>query len=282
LHGFTVLELVVVLVCISFLAVMLASRLGTISEEAGVTIALEEMNNIKNAINDMFYPDLGVIPEDPGEDGKFASDKCSACGTDDRPWYATRYLCLRNDGKGNPEYEEMLAFLASCTGDTSLAKGLLAWDRYKQKGWRGPYMEQDAMAALELDDDYYFPLVATPWAENCEKLAQEAEASENDEDAEKFRRGKYYLIVTDKNEDDNYKPMRNTARIICFGANGEDDGSYFVDYKETNPKIRTTADDLRKPNVYNSDDPDNPDYYYTGDDMVVFIFGGGVQRKPEP
>jgi len=35
---------------------------------------------------------------------------------------------------------------------------------------------------------------------------------------------------------------------------------------------------LRKPNIYDSDNPDNPDYYYTGDDIVIFIFGGGVTR----
>jgi type II secretory pathway pseudopilin PulG len=279
-HGFTILELVVVLVCICFFAMMIASRLGTISEGAGVTTAHEEMNNIKKAINDMFYPDLGVIPEDAGEDGKLASDACPTCSKDDRPWYATRYLCLQNDGKGNPQYEDMLAFLTSYIGNKDMARGMLAWDRYKQKGWRGPYMEQDAMARLGPAGEYYFPFVATPWAEKCEKLALEAEESGDDQEAETLRRGKYYLIVVDRDEDNNFNPIKNTARVVCFGADCEDDGSYYKDYDTNNPTIRATANDLRKPNIYDSNNPDNLDYYNTKDDIVVFIFGGGVMRKP--
>ena len=275
--GFTILEILVVMALIMTFIAMAAARFGSVSEHAGVMTALEEMNNIKNAITDMFYPDLGKIPQDP----------------DDRPWYATRYLCLRDDRdtedkeknvdpdpETDPECTEMLIFLKSQTmgGSESVAKGRLVWDRYRQKGWRGPYMEHDARDQLapigrKPMDGTYFPLVATPWSDKCEKLAQQAEEAGDDKDAEKFRRGKYYLIVggQDKNE----------ARIICFGVDCADSGSFCKDYMSDAPSDHVTADDLRKPNIYDSDNPNNPDHYYTGDDIVIFIFGGGVTRKPE-
>ena len=279
------MEILVVMALIMTFIAMAAARFGSVSEHAGVMTALEEMNNIKNAITDMFYPDLGIIPEDPGIDGKPGS------GDDDRPWYATRYLCLRDDRdmedkennvdsdpETDPECTEMLDFLTSQTGSKDVAKGMLVWDRYRQKGWRGPYMEHDARDQLapigRPKHGHYLPLVATPWSDKCEKLAQQAEESGDDKDAEKFRRGKYYLIVggQDKNE----------ARIICFGVDCADSGSFCKDYMADAPSDHVTADDLRKPNIYDSDNPDNPDYYYTGDDIVIFIFGGGVTRKPEP
>lgn len=273
--GFTLLELIVVTAIIMTFVAMAAARFGSVSEHAGVMTALEEMNNIKNAITDMFYPDLGKIPEDPGTDGEPGS------GDDDRPWYATRYLCLKDDrdieDKENnadpdpdsetPEYTEMLKFLDS-------KKGMLVWDRYKQKGWRGPYMEHDTYDRLARigmsQDENYFPLIATPWSDKCEKLAQQAEESGDDIDAEKFRRGKYYLIVGSQD--------KNEARIICFGVDCADSGSFYKDYKSDAPSDPVTADDLRKPNIYDTDNPDNTEYYYTGDDIVIFIFGGGVTR----
>ena len=281
--GFTLLELVVVIAIIMTFVALAAARFGSISEHAGVMTALEEMNNIKNAITDMFYQDLGKIPEDPGTDDKPGS------GDDDRPWYATRYLCLKDDrniedkesnvdpdSETNPECKEMFDFLTSQTMSENeiVAKGLLVWNRYRQKGWRGPYMEHDTNGRLapigKSQEGNYFPLIATPWSDKCEKLAQQAEEAGDDIDAEKIRRGKYYLVVggQDKNE----------ARIICFGVDCADSGSFCKDYMADAPSDHVTADDLRKPNIYDSDNPDNPDYYYTGDDIVIFIFGGGVTR----
>ena len=184
----------------------------------------------------------------------------------------------------------MLKFLTSQTGGEATAKAMLTWNRYKQKGWRGPYMEQDIRVKLDPDDAYahYLPLIATSWADKCEKLAKQAEEAGDDEEAEKFRRGKYYLIVRDKrNEKNNYGKapgFDNTARIVCFGADCEDSGSYYIDFIQDDPARRTTANDLRKPPIFDLDhDQYNEDseFYDTGDDIVVFIFGGGAVRKPE-
>ena len=65
--------------------------------------------------------------------------------------------------------------------------------------------QEDGFTLLE------FVVVATPYADACEAMAQAMEDQDNLEEAEKFRRAKYYLIVTDRDEDG--APINNTARI---------------------------------------------------------------------
>jgi hypothetical protein len=275
--GLSVVEILVVLTCLGAFMIVIGAEYGGIVSDAGVTVALQEMNHIKEAIRDDFYPDLGVIPQDRGEDGVPASEECPSCGEDDRPWYAARYLCLRNDGEGNPEYEDMLAFLKSAT-DENVAEGKLIWDRYYQKGWRGPYLEQDIRERLDSDSSHAFPLITTPWAEISEELAREASDAGHSQEAERIRRGRYYLIIMDRDED--YAPLKETARIVCFGPDGKDSGSYCKDFDQEDPSTFATAEDLRKLPASDSESQDGDDYYDTGDDLVVFIFGGGAPRCP--
>ena len=274
-EGFTFLEIVVSIACLGIILTIIISRFGKIADESTVIIALEEMRHIKEATRDGFYSDLGIIPEDPGNDGEVASSECPGCGDDDRPWFATRYLCLRNDGEGNPEYEEMYDFLKLHREDDA-AKSLLEWDRYLCKGWRGPYMEHDARENIKSNVTYPFPIVLSPWAEKCEDMALEAEDNGNYDDAEKLRRGKYYLIVADRDEDLN--TLKDTARIVSFGQDCCDSGSYYTDFDQSNPSVPATAEDLRK---IQGSDSENSYKYDSGDDLVVFIFGGGAIRKPE-
>ncbi len=290
--GFTLLELLVVLTIIGFFIMALASRLADVTTQAGVTTALEEMNNIKQAVVDLFYPNLGFIPEDPGPDGRLAVRPGDSTGDDDRPWFATRYLCLGDDRERTnlspdpfkaPQSYAMWIYLRSQInrqspddGNTrALALAKLSWDRYRQKGWQGPYMEQDAIVQLDPADTVSMPLIATPWANTCENMAREAEEAGETAQAERLRRGKYYLIVTDTvmDDDGNLHADKNTARIISFGPDCEDSGSYQYPDRST----RVTAAQLRKVNVV---DPGNDNAYYSGDDIVMFIFGGGTTRQP--
>jgi prepilin-type N-terminal cleavage/methylation domain-containing protein len=290
--GFTILELLVVLAIIGFFAIAVGSRFASISEQAGVTTALEEMNNIKKAVVDLFYPDLGFIPEDPGPNGKLVSAASNSAGDDDRPWFATRYLCLQDDRDRTnqtpdrlsaPQSHAMWTYLRSQINRQSpndgsaksMALAKLSWDRYRQKGWRGPYMEQDTLATFDGSETMAMPLIATPWADKCEKLAIQAEDAGEHSEAERLRRGKYYLIANDTkiNNDGNDFADKNTARIVSFGADCEDSGSY----QYAGSSRRATARDLRKANV---NAPGNPNAYYTNDDIVVFIFGGGTTRRP--
>jgi type II secretory pathway pseudopilin PulG len=278
-NAYSFLEILVALACIGFFCAVIGSRLAGTTNEATIIVALQQMDQIKQAIRDHFYPDLGVIPQDTGKDGAFASDDCPDCGKDDRPWFATRFLCLRNDGEEKPEYEDMLAFLTSLMSE-DLALGKLAWDSYYKKGWRGPYLEYSSRVQLDTDtSSYAFPLIATPWAEVSEELAQAAETSNNTQLAERLRRGKYYFIVVDRDSDNNYALLTDTARIVCFGSDGKDSGAYYKDYDADDPTTLATADDLRK--MPTCDSASSTDCYETGDDIVMFIFGGGATRRPE-
>ena len=278
-YGFTLLEFVVVIFIISMMAFFVASTFSTVTDNAAVNVAIDEMSNIKKSITDFFYPDLGIVPQDFGDnpdDPKNATRK---------PWFATRFLCIQDDRPGlkgtpdpieDPEAYEMLLLLGG-------QKSMLSWDRYRRKGWRGPYMEQDGTARTgSTHNDYYFPMIATPWADACEAMAQAMEDQDDQEEAEKLRRGKYYLIVADEDEDNKNAPINNTARIISFGANCLDDGSYHKDYEAKNSTELTRIKDLRKPSPKEESKMENPDSYYsTGDDIVMFIFGGGNTRTPE-
>ena len=265
-NGFSLLELIVTLVIITMLAIMLSSHMAGIVGGASNTCALEEMNNIKRAVTDMFYSNLGCLPEDLTQ-----------------PWYSTRFLCLRDDRDDaaddpdeieSPECYDMWTFL----GGDNAAKARLVWDRYKQKGWNGPYMDQDVSVRLDPDGAenprglVFLPLVATPWFDKCETLAKQREDEGDVILAEEYRRGRYYFILTDKDKDGS--PVKDTARIFCFGANCLDDGSYYRNYAEGE---FATVDDLRKPNI---DDPDDSSVYFTNDDLMIFIFGGGPSRGP--
>jgi hypothetical protein len=278
-EAYSFVEILVALACLGFFCALIGARFAGTASGAKVTVGLQQMGQIKEAIRDHFYPDLGVIPQDPGKDGAFVSSNCPGCGQDDRPWFATRFLCLRNDGEGKPEYQDMLAFLTSLTS-AELAKGKLAWDSYYKKGWRGPYLEHSLRARLDTGTtSHAFPLIATPWADVSEDLAQVAEASKDTQAAERLRRGKYYLVVVDR-DPDSHALLTDTARIVCFGADGKDSGAYYKDYDAANPATLATAEDLRKMPTCDSGKKEGDDCYETGDDMVMFVFGGGATRQP--
>ena len=192
--GFTLAEIIIVLFVVGFLAGGVAVMAGRSQEKGAVITALIEMDNIRKSVRERFYADLGLIPEDAAN-----------------PEYASRYLCLVNDGAGNPEYQEMRNFAGS--------DDLMAWNKFTRRGWRAPYMEPDTRYHDPVDDEWY-PVLADSW-------------------------GNFYLILMNLSQD------RDSARIVSLGANGLDDGG----------TVFPVPADI-------------------GDDIVMFIFGGGELRRP--
>ena len=266
-------ELLVSLFIIAMLSAVVAGVFGNLGRDADIICAVNEMKTIKDAVTDYFYPDLGIVPRDFGEDPGNLKD--------DKPWRATRYLCLTKDPKIeeefseitydllDPESREMCDFLEyqwlprndkgvyNPKGHFNNYKVQLKWDKLFRKGWNGPYVEADA--AYKNKEGNYLPVVANPWATKFEDNLKKAYKENNQEEIDKWEAFSFYWILW-RNE--------KNARIICFGANGKDDGSFCEEYNEDEScKKFTTAEKL------------NDLDYDIGDDIVMFIFSGRT-RSP--
>ena len=161
-----------------------------------------------------------------------------------------------------------------------------------KEGWNGPYLEANTTARDQDGDDV--PLVAVPWASGIEQAAREAEENGDESLGALYRKGKYYHIRVKLEENKELRPWcdvtenpvsegkyawpldrngprqdKNTARIICYGENGLDDGSYCKEYDGMgNCVAETTIEELK--------DPD----FDIGDDLVMYIFADGFTRSP--
>ena len=196
--GFTLLELLIVIVIIVGIAAMVIPMIGGVSEKSRVTITLNEMKNIKEAIRDRFYLDLGLIPEDSNNNTQ----------------YATRYLCLVHDPDpdcnitdagccttGSSDCIEMCEFLWNQIGNSTKVGKLLHWNRWTEKGWRGPYMEPDVR-----DNDTDYPLIADAWGNYYHILGEQNNTTQA------------YIVSCGK--DGNYDNGTNDdIKMWIFGAN---------------------------------------------------------------
>ena len=178
---------------------------------------------------------------------------------------------------GHPGCYDMAICIRDLLGESSPAVVLeyLLYDPCYNKGWRGSYTRPNAIFnATELDPDtypadsdgnpVYLPVIETPWADKFEKMADEAEEAEESAPAQEYRKGKYYQILVDVTlecvrrsgprgtcSEWKWKQLLDTARLVCHGTNGIDDGG----------ALYPVPDDI-------------------GDDMVVFVFGNDIIRTP--
>ena len=171
-HAFTLIEILTVLVIIGIMvtgtAIAWQRVLGRVVEDVPVAAALGDMKAIKDAIVRSVYPDLGYIP----------------CAAEDSV-FTTSYLSF---GYDQVEID-----------------GVDAWNKYRSKGWRGPYIEPNStLNATYFDPDLYppdqdgndisFGAIATPWAQKCEELAIQVK-DQDPQLAKEYRKGKYYHIL---------------------------------------------------------------------------------------
>lgn len=185
------------------------------------------------------------------------------------------YEDIRDDGHtGCYDMAICLRNLAGISDSARLLELLLSESSYG-RGWQGQYLRPNALfnaaeTDAEITPEIYdangspvrLPILATPWAGDLENDALEAQANEEMEKAGLYREGKYYQIrVSTTLECVQYygsrcrtwewKQQKETARIVCLGENGLDDGGTQYPVPED-----------------------------IGDDMVMFIFGNGPVRSP--
>jgi len=248
-----------------------------------------------------------------------------ACLEDGDPWY----FSLEEDILGNGHrycyfMARALSHLVAQAQEYDFEKILpLLSDPTIERGWSGPYLEPNAWInatalnrqddekylddfysdANEVQEDALFPVITTPWADDLEAAALEAETKEDEDDAAleaELRKGKYYQILVysrfipanfggGTTSRGRWEQVPETAVIICRGADGlpgsdsqaerlgaED---YWMQCADMN-KYGLTDEQRHCFERLKITDPNDPDYVDIGDDMVLFIFGSGPVRSP--
>jgi prepilin-type N-terminal cleavage/methylation domain-containing protein len=287
-RGFTLLELLAALVIIGFLVTIVSNRVQGLGDDACVIAALNGMKTVSAAARE-FHCDFGVIPEEIVRVKK--QDDSVNDKRNQNPEYASRFLGLDKDCSdetlraymedGTFDYPDLLEDgHAGCYDMALCLQDLLGMTTKRSvlelllHDWRGNYVRSNAMFnATELDPDaypadpdgnpVYLPVIATPWADAIESEALEAAKKGKTELAQEFRRGKYYQIRVDSKiecirrgvsgacAESKWKQLKDTARIVCLGENGLDDGGTRYPVPED-----------------------------IGDDMVMFVFGSAPVRSP--
>jgi prepilin-type N-terminal cleavage/methylation domain-containing protein len=266
-HAFTLIEILTVLVIIGIMvtgtAIAWQRVLGRVVEDVPVAAALGDMKAIKDAIVAGLYPDLGkCIP--CGADPVLTTPYLCLAGCSEEEIVETEYKYLYCDRFGtceefecvgyeelSPECKEWIRLLTGSDhnkecGDSpkGLLKGKLIskgviWNKYRAKGCRGPYMEPNAtLDATYFDpvsyppdaqgNDIYLDAIATPWANECEKMAIKVE-NQDPELAKEYRKGKYYQVLKpqqtrciDRDRRGNCVmygwEISDNACIVCRGA----------------------------------------------------------------
>ena len=190
---------------------------------------------------------------------------------------------------------------------------------YGTRSWTGPYLEANsqfnATALNQADDtrypdDFYsdystfegdpvlLPVISTPWSDGLEASALEIEA-ENPSLAAELRKGRYYQILvysrntgTTENGQDTYTSVwiqvPETAVVISRGPDGlpGTDGDAGTVGAETYWKACAAMSDFGPATAQRQcfkrlmiTDPNDSEYVDIGDDMILFIFGGGTVRS---
>jgi hypothetical protein len=284
------------------LVTLVSRRVQGLGDDAQVIAALNNMKTISSAVK-AFHCDFGFVPEEVErakvyEDRK--DDKRNLnpayvtrflclekdCGDEKIMTYMEDqfldypYFDIFEEGYAG--CHAMARFLRDLLGkhlkdaQNSTYLQQLLHDSSTGQGWRGRYATGNAFfnaAAWDdgRDDETYpedsppvnLPLIATPWAQELEEAAREAQRTQMPERADEYRQAKYYQIrvrttfeCVDRRGTGNcaireWKQHNETARIVCLGANGRDDGGTRY----------PLPDDI-------------------GDDMVMFVFGNEPFRSP--
>ncbi len=158
--------------------------------------------------------------------------------------------------------------------------------------------------ADRFNDDVFLPVISTPWADDLESQALDAE-SDAPALAAEYRKGKYYqILVYSRNTGvitympsgeikemlwDEWVQVPETAVVISRGPDGlpgtegDDTTIGAEDYWNECAAMwqhGLTSAQRRCFGRLMITDPDDPGYVDIGDDLILFIFGGGTVRSP--
>jgi hypothetical protein len=186
--GLTVMELLVCIVLLSLLVTLASTSARRLDGDVRYAAALKDMKAIQTALVEQVHPDLGYIP--CGID---------ATSSDQRRELETLFVPLYPYMERS-EIQVMLGAL-DCLDDGYISE----YDRIQSAGWRGPYMNAsngtvdatyfDPISFPAKDGSHvYLDALLTPWAQECEAKAEEAEEASNFDLAKEYRKGKYYQI----------------------------------------------------------------------------------------
>ncbi len=223
-HGFTLLELLVVITLLSIIATVgLFSYEGS-EDEARLATTRFEMDEIRKALL-QFRKDTGEFPCRVFVEGiyepdsiemsqlNFSSLSATPTAADYRTWCSNGYESLNNTNHADNALS-MLRRFPFDTGDPDYR--MLLWDLDLRRGWRGPYLDKNE-ALLD------------GWGNNYRLLDPELDFgiayrcrinSSNDGYAETG--GVYDCLSPD---DDDFDPdahilPANVARLVSLGPNG--------------------------------------------------------------
>lgn len=218
-------------------------------------------------------------------------------------FYFLRYLLMPDPSVGRRGWTGPYLACNSRINATTLNR--TDSDRYPDIYYSDPRLSTAAEAATE---DVYFPVITTPWADDLEAEARQAETDRDPDLAKELRKGRYYQMLVYSSLKYYYRvseggcengclivdadcpavQVPETAVIISRGADGlpgtAEDAStigaedYWMNCAEMSP-IGPTEEQRKCFRRLAITDPEDPDYVNIGDDMVLFIFGDGPVRS---
>ncbi|MGD8388452.1 MAG: prepilin-type N-terminal cleavage/methylation domain-containing protein [Desulfobacteraceae bacterium] len=187
--GFTTIELLICTVILALFMTIVSTTAGRFDEDVKIAAALKDMKTIQTALVSGVYPDLGHIP--CGVDADSTDERKAV-----EALFVPAYLFMERS-----DVQKKLEAL-DCLIDGYVPE----YEKYESKGWRGPYMKapNGVIDATYFDEEgfpetsghhVYLDALLTPWADDCEEMAREAESAGDPDLALEYRKGKYYQVL---------------------------------------------------------------------------------------
>lgn len=217
MHGFTMMELLLVLFLLSVVAVIGISALDGVEEDAAYQATQAEMAEVAKALR-QFRRDNGEFPcRAYRADGNFVLDEVDMTLLEDLPSSPATPAQRRNWCEGEATLDPdtgavtrdnaLSMLLKFPFDDADAAYSGLLWNKDSRRGWRGPYMTSNGILQDGWGNSYRLidAELDYPIGHYCKVVAQQYEC----------------LPSSDPGFDSLEYPLpANTVRIVSAGSNG--------------------------------------------------------------